>query len=313
VKSGAQDAVNPVHALGTAYTELSGLVDDATGSTDDNTRAVGEASRAISGHTASMKRGRKGALDAAKATEEATDATEDGTKAIEDHAKALEDQRDAQMAATDAILEAADSNLAYRNQAAKTTEAIKANVAAQKDGKLSLEEKAQASRDAEGAAYDLAAAAVRQAQDEAAASGQTLTAAQSARIQKAELERVAAYMDGDARAAIERYIAQLGRIPGDIYTNVRVTRTGDLGPIQRGYRASGGPVAPGGAYVVGEQGPELLQMGSTGGNVVPNNKLGVGGGGGGNTINVYVRGGDPNEVIQAIQRYERRNGPGWRS
>ena len=32
------------------------------------------------------------------------------------------------------------------------------------------------------------------------------------------------------------------------------------------FRASGGPVAAGGAYIVGERGPEILQMGSRGGN-----------------------------------------------
>ena len=40
-----------------------------------------------------------------------------------------------------------------------------------------------------------------------------------------------------------------------------------------GKRASGGPVSAGGAYVVGERGPEILQMGSKGGNVIPNNKI----------------------------------------
>lgn len=41
-------------------------------------------------------------------------------------------------------------------------------------------------------------------------------------------------------------------------------------------KASGGPVMPGGAYLVGERGPEVLQMGSQGGNIIPNNKLGGG-------------------------------------
>ena len=43
-----------------------------------------------------------------------------------------------------------------------------------------------------------------------------------------------------------------------------------------GKRASGGPVSAGGAYLVGERGPEILQMGSKGGNIIPNNKLGAG-------------------------------------
>jgi len=42
-------------------------------------------------------------------------------------------------------------------------------------------------------------------------------------------------------------------------------RPGDLP-----HRAAGGLVAAGGAYLIGEQGPEVLQMGRTGGNVIPN-------------------------------------------
>ena len=41
-----------------------------------------------------------------------------------------------------------------------------------------------------------------------------------------------------------------------------------------GKKARGGPVSAGGAYLVGEKGPEILQMGSKSGNVIPNNKIG---------------------------------------
>jgi len=41
-------------------------------------------------------------------------------------------------------------------------------------------------------------------------------------------------------------------------------------------KANGGPVTAGGAYVVGERGPEILQMGSQSGNIVPNHMLGGG-------------------------------------
>lgn len=74
-----------------------------------------------------------------------------------------------------------------------------------------------------------------------------------------------------------------------------------------GRRAAGGPVAAGGAYLVGENGPEILQMGGTGGNVVPNHKLG-----GGATYNITTAA-DPNAVVAAIKQYERLNGKGWRS
>ena len=50
-------------------------------------------------------------------------------------------------------------------------------------------------------------------------------------------------------------------------------------------RANGGPVSAGGAFLVGEKGPEILQMGSRGGNIIPNNQLG---GGTTNIVNVSV-------------------------
>jgi len=52
-----------------------------------------------------------------------------------------------------------------------------------------------------------------------------------------------------------------------------------------GKRASGGPVSAGGAFLVGERGPEILQMGSKGGNIIPNNAIG---GGTTNVITVNV-------------------------
>lgn len=42
-----------------------------------------------------------------------------------------------------------------------------------------------------------------------------------------------------------------------------------------GGRAGGGPVGAGNAYLIGENGPEILQMGGQAGNVVPNNAIGA--------------------------------------
>lgn len=50
-----------------------------------------------------------------------------------------------------------------------------------------------------------------------------------------------------------------------------------------GARAMGGPVMPHGSYLVGEQGPEIVRMGSVGGSVIPNHALG-----GPTTIHVAV-------------------------
>jgi phage-related minor tail protein len=55
-------------------------------------------------------------------------------------------------------------------------------------------------------------------------------------------------------------------------------------------RERGGPVAAGGAYLVGEKGPEILQMGSRGGNIIPNNEIRGGGTTNVITVNVDAKG-----------------------
>ena len=76
--------------------------------------------------------------------------------------------------------------------------------------------------------------------------------------------------------AIQRSIAGLGErfggFLGDVFKNL-------------GKRANGGPVSAGGAFVVGEKGPEILTMGSSRGFITPNNQLG---GSTTNIVNVSV-------------------------
>ena len=55
-----------------------------------------------------------------------------------------------------------------------------------------------------------------------------------------------------------------------------------------GKRARGGPVSAGGAFLVGEKGPEILQMGSKGGNIIPNSAFGGGGDSVTNMVTVNV-------------------------
>ena len=66
-------------------------------------------------------------------------------------------------------------------------------------------------------------------------------------------------------------------------------------------RAAGGPVLPNQPYIVGEKGPELFTPG-TSGNITPNGAMG------GNTINVTVTSANPDDVVNAIQKYIRNNG-----
>jgi uncharacterized phage infection (PIP) family protein YhgE len=66
-------------------------------------------------------------------------------------------------------------------------------------------------------------------------------------------------------------------------------------------RANGGPVMGGSSYLVGERGAEIFTPSSSG-NITPNGAMG------GNTITVNVNGGDPNQVVAALQRWVRDNG-----
>jgi TP901 family phage tail tape measure protein len=79
----------------------------------------------------------------------------------------------------------------------------------------------------------------------------------------------------------------------------------------RGRRAGGGPVASGGAYLVGEMGPELFIPSSGGGTIVSNDRVG-----GGAKISITVNAGMGangaqigEQIVSAIKRYERTSGP----
>ncbi len=75
-----------------------------------------------------------------------------------------------------------------------------------------------------------------------------------------------------------------------------------LGTLGIPGRAMGGPVGAGGTYLVGEQGPELLTLGSQSGYVTPNHAIG-------GNITVNVTSADPNEVVRILQQYARQYGP----
>ncbi len=78
---------------------------------------------------------------------------------------------------------------------------------------------------------------------------------------------------GPAKAALQEVLDKLLQIESKKNLEIKIRVHGfsslkNLGGI--GARASGGPVSPGEAYTVGEQGPEMLVMGNRGGTVVPN-------------------------------------------
>ena len=308
-----ENQLNPWQAVLQAYNSYAGAGDDAAESTDGLDHSLHGLSQSLV----------QAAIDEAlleRATENATKLAEDQAAAIDEVTAAAErriqaskDELAAQDALNDATLSAIDSSLGYRNQVARTTSTIATANAVTNNAKSSTEELAQAARDAEGAVLDQAGAAVRLAEDQAKANGQMLTADEKTKIYKAELGRLVGTLNGDAAFAIQMHIDRLNAIPRSIRTTI-TQKFGSLGRAdytQPGFgsrRARGGPVSAGEAYLVGEEGPEVLQMGASSGKVIPNDKLG---GMGGNTIiNNYPAGWrDADDITNGRRRYDRIQGP----
>jgi hypothetical protein len=86
--------------------------------------------------------------------------------------------------------------------------------------------------------------------------------------------------------------------------------SGAIEKVFGGGKAAGGPVSGGTTYLVGEKGPELFTPG-TSGNIIPNNRLG----GGGGSINITVNGaidaeGTARQIVDILNRATARGGSG---
>lgn len=108
-----------------------------------------------------------------------------------------------------------------------------------------------------------------------------------------EQNKLKVYVDTGDLAAADEYLARIQRGFGvDLGFGVGI----------QGARASGGSVARGSSYLVGERGPEIFTPASSG-MITPNSAIG------GNTITVNVQGADPQAVVRALQDYNRTAGP----
>lgn len=258
------------------------------------------------------------ALEAAvEAEEEADRARKDATDRQKDATRAAEDRLQAERDLRNELLSQVDAQRAYEAAVDAGADAVGEFDATLQDDEATLEDVSDAIRDTTDTL-------IAQAQAFAASKGAADGSAESVRWQVDELYRLATALapDSPLRASLLAYIAELQSIPAEIATRLALnitqgavtTKGGDaIGdryvPGGSNARAAGGPVAAGEAYLVGEKGPEILQMGSTGGHVVPNHALG------GVTINVDARGavglnGPQVErwVAEALARHQRRNG-----
>lgn len=234
-------------------------------------------------------------------TDRARVASEEMTAATEEQTKELQNLLTATLAQFNAAL-------AYESQTWRTEEAIKAYTTAQIDAtdkSKNATETAQAlkeaTNEAAGAALSQAAAAAKLAEDQAKAAGETFTAADAARLQAAELQKVAQTLapNDPLRRQLQGYIDQLNSIPATKTTQVSIFETTYRTVIEQVQqsretgapgvnvspgaaqalppsflrRAEGGPVNPAlGPYIVGENGPELFFPGRTG-MITPNTSL----------------------------------------
>ena len=204
-----------------------------------------------------------------------TTAREDATQAAEEATAALEAEEQALWDVINATLSAFNSDIALEQSKFRVTDAIEAyneqnRILAEgnADGEVTMRTMAEAENDVYQASLNAAAAAAQLAADQAEAAGGTLSAADAAKIQVAELESVASTLapGSPLRAQLDEYIDTLeNKIPTSIQTDLQanVTITKQLKEIGYGFR-QGGFNANGGIYdratvgVFGEAGREAI-------------------------------------------------------
>lgn len=259
-----------------------GLIQEGLGLTTEEVNAI------IQEQIDGLKQAEADASRTEGAIDGLTAAEQEAAAATEAQNQALAEQEQALNAVLTATLAQFNAALGYESQTWRTTDAIDAYTQAQLDaytgatkGEEAARAIAEAQNDAASAALSQAAAATKLAEEQAAMRGETLTAAEAARIQIDELTKVAQTLDpaSPLRKQLQVYIKELGTIPKDVETELKVrvnamlTGEGVTGRLRPEYRAKGGPVSPTmGPYIVGEEGPEIFVPGQTG-MILPNTAL----------------------------------------
>jgi len=263
--------------------------------------------------------------------EEAAQKAKLDEEAQEELRKELEEQERALKGVIDAQLAAFSSQIGLEQATFNTADAIHGFNVLLAEAHFGLYEGTDIFRDYAVAENEVleatlrqAAAAAKLAEDNAKASGATLTAAQSAIIQRDELNKVAQTLDPSSplRKQLMEYVTELNtQIPKEVRTSLKIASDTDIETrrfLNLGKRAFGGPVRASTPYIVGERGPELF-IPQTPGNVVSNadllrtpsaSSLVSGAVGGGNTtVNVYMpAGANGDDVVRALQQWSRSNG-----
>ena len=134
-------------------------------------------------------------------------------------------------------------------------------------------------------------------------------------LPRERVTEILAMLDAGEADKVERQLATLARYrEAQIRPRIVPDRIDRLPPQPpagvipiEGKLAAGGPMRAGKAYLVGEKGPEVVVPGQAG-TVIPNHRLGSTAIGGAPMVINITTSADPESVVEAIERYRRRNG-----
>jgi hypothetical protein len=280
------------------------------------------------------KRAEAAALLAGADTDQAK-AAGDAAKKNAENAAAIKETYDNTLALLNSSIAAEQAQIASQKAIEEYNKSLS-------DGSLTARDRKEKDLELESQLLNTAAAAAKAAEDQAALEGKTLSAKDAAIIQRDKLIELAGTVapGSPVQAGLQEMIDKLQgvidrrvldiKIFLDKYqaiaaiddVNVRLAAMKGLAysPESRDYsslapRAAGGPVNAGSPYLVGERGPELFVPTGYGkiiDNMATMSMLSggtlVAGGGVNVTINLPP-GVNGDDVVDAIRRYERRNGP----
>jgi hypothetical protein len=280
------------------------------------------------------KRAEATALSAGADKEQAKAAGEAAKKNAE-NASAIKEQYENTLALL-------NSNIGFQQAQVASQKAIEEYNKGLSDGTISTLDRKEKDLALMSQFESTAAAAVKAAEDQAKLEGKTLSAGDAAKIQKDKLVELAGQVapGSPVQYGLLLMISQLQGVIDRGRINIAISSSGiteaqaairellgvdtlsgvrgkGLGfrIVPEGERANGGPVNAGAPYLVGERGPELF-IPSNYGKIVDNvatmsmlsGGTSVAGGGVNVTINLPP-GVNGDDVVDAIRRYERRNGP----
>jgi hypothetical protein len=215
---------------------------------------------AVDENSKSLDRGRDSLVKHMDATTADALATDSLTEAAEEAEAALQSYHDTMRASVDA-------NFALFDAQNDLTQSLQDLAETTDDPKTAINELDIATAEAAQSAFGLADAQVAQADAAAKAAGKTLTAAEKNDILVGSLEATAAQLapGSPLRVQLEMYIAALKRVPANVTTAMSIaagsggySAAGLVGGTKRS--ATGTSSAPGGAMLVGEQGPEIVML-----------------------------------------------------